>query len=316
MGPDQSRAERLAPAVEDTRVTIVIASRDRRDELVGSIAAHRAPVVLMDNASSDGSAEAVRHAHPSVEVVELPTNLGARARTLGVARARTPYVAFADDDSWWAPGSLRAAADLLDAHPDVAVVAARVLVGPEQRPDPFGEVLKGSPLGPDRPGGSGLLPGPRVLGFMACGAMVRREAFLQVGGFDPVVRFPGEEERVALDLVAAGHHLVHVETLTVHHHPSRRRHSPEARITAVTRSGLLTAVLRLPWPAVVARIRAALQGGPATRAGLRVAVRDLPAALRGRRVVPDEVLAALAVLARRPTAGSGTARTSDRGGTR
>ncbi|MDO0931403.1 hypothetical protein QQY66_06815 [Streptomyces sp. DG2A-72] len=31
--------------------------------------------------------------------------------------ADTPYVAFSDDDSWWTPGALRQAADLLDVHP-------------------------------------------------------------------------------------------------------------------------------------------------------------------------------------------------------
>ena len=44
------------------------------------------------------------------------------------------------------------------------------------------------------------LPGRSVLGFLACGAVVRRSAFVQAGGFDPVVHFGGEEERLALDL--------------------------------------------------------------------------------------------------------------------
>ena len=48
------------------------------------------------------------------------------------------------------------------------------------------------------------LPGPRILGFVACGAVVRRAAFREAGGFDAVVHFAGEEERVAIDLAAAG----------------------------------------------------------------------------------------------------------------
>lgn len=276
------------PFVEDARVTVVVASRDRREELVASIAEHRAPVILVDNGSTDGSAVVVRRAHPWVEVLEVGENLGAHGRTLGARLARTPYVAFADDDSWWAPGSLRAAADVLERDPDVALVAARVLVGADERPDPFCAVLAASPL---RHRGR-----PRLLGFVACAAMVRRDDLLAVGGFDDVVRFPGEEERVALDLAARGRAIVYADDVVVHHHPSPARHSPERRVRAVTRSAVLTAVLRLPWSDVADRVRRALGGGPATRAGVADALRDLPAALRRRRVVPPAVRADLAVL--------------------
>jgi cellulose synthase/poly-beta-1,6-N-acetylglucosamine synthase-like glycosyltransferase len=101
-------------------------------------------------------------------VVELGRNRGAAARTLGVGLATTPFVAFADDDSWWAPGALARAVEILRAHPRVAVVNARILVGPEERPDPVCALMENSPLGrePD-------LPGPSILGFVACAAIVR-----------------------------------------------------------------------------------------------------------------------------------------------
>lgn len=306
-GPDP-RVPGDPPPVEDTRITVVVASMNRRDELLESLGRHRAPVVLVDNGSTDGTAAAVRAAHPHVDVVELPRNLAAAARTVGARRARTEYVAFADDDSWWSPGSLRTAADALADHPTVALVNASVLVGPDERPDPFGTVLAGSPLPGD------ALPGPRVLGFIACAAMVRRDAFLEVGGFDDVVRFPGEEERVAWDLTAAGWTLAYLPEAVVHHHPSPRRHSPEARVRAITRSALLSAVLRLPWRDVAARWRSAVVGGragsaqpgaalhpgaqDALRLGARDALRDVPRALRRRRVLPPQVLADLDLLAR------------------
>lgn len=279
--PQQQGTDRV---VEDDRVTVVVASRDRRTELLGTLARHRAPVLLLDNASRDGTAEAVRAALPDVDVTRLDRNLGAYARTLGVRAARTPYVAFADDDSWWATGALRRAAEVLDAHPDVAVVAARIHVGREERLDPFCDELARSPL-PRRPG----LPGPAVLGFVACAAMVRVEAFVSVGGFDDVVRFPGEEERVALDLAADGWQLVYVDDVLVHHHPSPARHAPDARVSAVTRARVLTAVLRLPVLDVLRTVGGAWAGGSASRAGVRAALRDVPQALRARRVVPRHV---------------------------
>lgn len=284
-----------APAIEDARVTVVVMSQNRRDELVASLGRHRAPVVLVDNGSTDGTAAAVRAAHPHVTVVEAGRNLGAAARTLGVRLAATPYVAFADDDSWWAPGSLTTAADVLAADPEVAVVQAHVLVGPEERPDPFCAVLLASPL--PRPAGTDL---PTVLGFIACAAMVRRDDFLAAGGFDDVVRFPGEEERLSLDLAAHRRAIVHEPRAVVHHHPSPRRHAPEVRVAAVTRAHLLTAVLRLPWSEVAADARAAART-PAGRRGLRTALRDLPRALRRRRALPPHVLRLRALLAAEPS---------------
>lgn len=87
----------------------------------------------------------VRTRYPAVTVITMGTNADASGRTVGARAASTEFVAFADDDSWWSAGSLRAAADLLAANPGVTAVAGRILVGPEQTPDPFCRVLARSP---------------------------------------------------------------------------------------------------------------------------------------------------------------------------
>jgi GT2 family glycosyltransferase len=273
-------------------VTVVVASQNRRADLLTTLPRHEARVVLVDNASTDGTVEAVRAAHPEVTVLPLDRNHGAHGRTLGVARAGTPFVAFADDDSWWAPGDLAKAVAVMRAHARLAVLNARILVGPEERLDPVCREMAHSPLGtpPD-------LPGPALLGFVACGAVVRREAFEAVGGFDPVVRFPGEEERLALDLATAGWGLTYVDGVTVHHHPSPQRHSPARRQVAIWRSRLLTAVMRLPLPDLAGVLVAAVGSGRPGLEGLARAVPDLPGALRRRSPVPDHVRADLRTLA-------------------
>ncbi|SFP51723.1 Glycosyltransferase, GT2 family [Geodermatophilus dictyosporus] len=280
-----------APPATDG-VTVVVMSRDRREDLLATLPRHEAPVVLVDNGSTDGTVEAVRTALPEVTVVPLAGNAGARARTIGAGVAGTELVAFADDDSWWAPGDLARAAEVVRAHPRLAVLNARVLVGPEERLDPLCAELAVSPLGTPA-----HLPGPRLLGFIGCAAMVRTEAFLAVGGFDPVVRFPGEEERLSLDLAAAGWDIAYVDSVTVHHHPSTRRHDPAARRTAVWRSKVLTAVMRLPLRDVAGTVAAALRAGGPERRGLWRALPDLPAAVRRRRRLPAPVLADRRLLA-------------------
>jgi GT2 family glycosyltransferase len=268
----------------EPRVSVVVATRDRWPDLERSLPHHEAPVVLVDNGSRDRTVESVRAGFPEVQVVTAGENLGAVGRNVGVATVATPYVAFADDDSWWAPGALERAADLFDAHPRLALLAGRILVGPEERLDPVCAEMAHSPL----PRAVDL-PGPPVLGFVACGAVVRRSAFLEAGGFDPVVHFPGEEERLALDLVARGWGLAYVDAVVAHHHPSGTRHPSRQRQALETRNALLTAVMRLPWPTVLSSYASVVTTPPGRR-GAWQTLRRLPAALRRRHVVPPEVL--------------------------
>ncbi|MBE1536037.1 glycosyltransferase family 2 protein [Actinomadura algeriensis] len=273
---------------ETSAVTIVVATRDREPELRRSLARHAAPVIVADNASADGTADVAAAA--GARVLRLPGNLGAAARNAGAAEAATRYVAFADDDSWWAPGALARAAEILDAHPRTALLAARVLVGEEERLEPVSGEMAAAPLG--RPDG---FPGPAILGFLACSVIVRRDAFLDAGGFSDVLHFAGEEELLALDLAAAGRGMAYVPELVVHHHPARTGRDPAGRRRREIRNRLLTAWLRRPLP-VLARTAAAELRTPDGRAGLAAAVRVLPRVLRDRRPVPPEVEAARARL--------------------
>jgi GT2 family glycosyltransferase len=273
-------------------VTVVVASQNRRADLLATLPRHEAPVVLVDNASTDGTVEAVRAAHPEVTVLALDRNRAAHGRTLGVARAGTSFVAFADDDSWWAPGDLARAVEIMRASPRLAVLNARILVGSEERLDPVCTEMAGSALGT-----AADLPGPSLLGFVACGAVVRTEAFEAVGGFDPVVRFPGEEERLSLDLVAAGWALAYVDSVTVHHHPSPQRSAPPRRQAGIWRSRVLTAVMRHSLADLAAVLNSAVRAGRPGVEGLVRAVPDLPAALRRRRPIPAHVRAQLRQLA-------------------
>lgn len=271
-------------------MTVVVASRNRRDDLHATLPRHTAPVIVVDNDSADDSVDVCRAAGPHVRVIPLEGNLAARARTVGARAAPTELVAFADDDSWWEPGALELAARLFEQHPRLGLIAGTILVGPDDEPDPINTVLATSPLGTE-PGA----PGPALLGFVGCGAIVRRSAFLDVGGFDDVIRFPGEEERVALDLVDAGWQVCHVPEVIAHHHPSVVRDAAGVRQAGLARSRLLTAVLRLPLPEVLAEARRCLHTTTGRR-GLVTALPRIPAAWAARRPVGPDVLRARARL--------------------
>jgi len=281
------------------RVSVVIATRNRGPELLGTLARLRAlqerpPIVVVDNGSTDGTAELVRARHPEVRVVGLRRNRGGAARTIGARLVDSPYVAFSDDDSWWAPGALRRAADLLDRHPRLAVLAARVLIGPQVRLDPVCDQMAHSPL----PAADDL-PGPSVLGFIACGAVVRRTAFLEVGGFNVRLGVGGEEELLSVDLAAGGWGLAYVEEVVAHHHPSPSR-DPSGRRRVQVRNALWSTWLRRPLGGAArqtAHLAALALQQPGARSGILLALLGLPWVLRERRPVPEELEAALRTLA-------------------
>jgi GT2 family glycosyltransferase len=287
--------------VSEPRVSVVIATRDRRESLLRSLGRldepGGPPVIVVDNASADGTGDAVRAAHPRVQLVRLPANAGAVARTDGVRRAVTPYVAFADDDSWWEPGALAAAADLLDAHPRVAVVVGRVRLAADGSEDAVTRKHRRAALGRS-PGA----PGPDVLSFPAFAAVVRRDAYCAVGGFSPLLFFGGEEHLLALDLAAAGWQLVFAEDVAAWHSPAGPDRPSPQRWALQTRNDVLVDWLRRPLPVALGSTRRlAVKAGrdPAARRALAGLLRRLPAALRERRSVPAEVERRF-VIAQRP----------------
>ncbi|ORX05592.1 glycosyl transferase [Mycolicibacillus trivialis] len=251
------------------------------------------PLVLVDNASTDGTADAVAERFPQVRLVRSRTNLGAAGRTLGVPLAGTDYVAFCDDDTRWQPGTLTRAAALLDAHPELGVVVGQYLVEPDLREDPLTPELRDSPL--PRPD---WLPGPALLGGMAGTMTVRASAYRQVGGFSPRLLLGGEEELFAIDLAAAGWWMCFAEDVVVHHAPSAAR-DPRRRRQVGIRNTLWTVWLRRPVRSALRRTRAVLGSAPrdaATAAAVLEALRGLPWVLRDRRVAPAGVEAALRLL--------------------
>jgi GT2 family glycosyltransferase len=274
--------------VAERRTTIVVMTMNRRREVVENLGRLPRPVIVVDNGSTDGTVTAIGQEWPDVLVVPLSRNEGAVARNVGVALATSPYVAFADDDSWWDESSLERAADLLDAHPRLALVQGHVLVGPTRRTDPFCLQLERSPLV------GGDLPGVAIAGFMSCASIVRRRAFLEVGGFDDVTQFRGEEERVALDLIDRGWELRYLPDVVAYHEPSVNRLTSNRQRRREARNDVLSAVMRRPWAVVVSRASRHCRR-PAGAIGVAESAVRAPLALARRRRLsePAEAIAAL-----------------------
>ncbi|MGW0085010.1 glycosyltransferase family 2 protein [Streptomyces sp. NPDC003393] len=282
----------------DPRTTVVVITHNRRPELLRTLdrlarLPEQPEVIVTDNGSTDGTSAAVAHHHPRVRLLRPGRNLGAVGRNLAVRQVRTPYVAFCDDDSWWAPGALSGAADLLDRHAALGCVTARILVEPDGTEDPIVEELRNSPiLGPC------WLPGPALGSFLAAATVLRTDAFRRAGGFHPRLWLGGEEELLAADLAADGWWLTYAEQLTIHHRPSAVRDSTRRRRDGI-RNTLWFTWLRRPAGPALRRTLHLARTVPRDRASLRAfaaAAAALPWVLRERRVLPPEVEGRLRLL--------------------
>jgi hypothetical protein len=128
--------------------------------------------------------------------------------------------------------------------------------------------------------------------------VLRRAAFLAVGGFSERLWLGGEEELMAGDLAARGWELCYLPALTVHHQASRAR-DPHRRRGLGIRNTLWTTWLRRPLRPALRRTVHLLRAVPRDRitAGALVeALRGLPWVLRERAVLPPAAEARFAAL--------------------
>ena len=133
------------------RTTIVIVSWNTRDLLAACLGAIYADdpgarVVVVDNASADGTVAALAPRFPRATWIEAGANLGfARANNLALEAVATEFAWLLNPDTEVRPGALAALEAWLDAHPRAAVAGAGLL-NPDGTPQPCSFAFP-SPLG-------------------------------------------------------------------------------------------------------------------------------------------------------------------------
>jgi GT2 family glycosyltransferase len=129
-------------------LSIVIVSFNARDHLERCLQAlrdappvHRHEVIVVDNASADGSADAARR-WPAVHVIEATENLGfARGTNLGVRSSSGTNLLFLNSDTVVSAGAIDRLLDELGRHEDVAVVGPRLVDGQGRAELSFGRMV-------------------------------------------------------------------------------------------------------------------------------------------------------------------------------
>ena len=199
---------------------------------------------MLDNASEDGSAAAVRERFPDVRVIEQRHRAGFGANHNTVIRATTGrYVFVLNEDTTSEDWGFERMVAHLDANPRVAALGPR-LVYPDGRlqdsawrfPSPATAALGLLTLGRAGIVQSGGTETRDVDWAMAAALLVRREALDEVGLFDEEFFIYSEETDLSRRLRRAGWRTQYFPSVTVVHHESQFSAGiPERRINEMWR---------------------------------------------------------------------------------
>jgi GT2 family glycosyltransferase len=179
--------------------------------------------IVVDNASDDGTAEAVEALH--VTTIRLNHNAGSCAKAHGADRARGRYIVFLDDDSYPRPGSV--ARMIGHFEEDSGLGAAGFVVHlPDGR-------LEGGAL-------------PDV--FVGCGVGLRADALRAAGGLDASFFMQAEEYDLAFRMAGAGWRVRMFDDLHVDHLKSTDARRRDRTTFYDTRNNLRVVARHLPHP--------------------------------------------------------------------
>jgi len=218
------------------------------------------PVMVVDDGSAQPAPRALVERFPNVAFRASGRSLGATAqRTRIVELLKTEFVLQLDDDSYPIEGSVSDAVSFMEAHADVAALALKIMEG-----DP-GAPAVGRPGTPYK-----------VRSFIGCGAILRRQTFLELGGYARTLVYYTEERHFCANAVREGKDIYMFPSLVIRHEKSSKARSTAKIAYYNGRNRVLLALWHYPLRAIPFRLATSLPG-------VLVLVRplDYPAAIAG-----------------------------------
>jgi GT2 family glycosyltransferase len=240
-------------------VTVIVLNYNGRQHLEGCLPslieldypAERLELMVLDNASSDGSVEFVRSRYPRVRIVQSDTNLGfAAGNNLGARQANTRYVVFLNNDmrvdSRFAKGLFEA----IQSDAEAVCASAKILNWDGSKFDFAGSAAhfsgRGYQVGLGMPFAENLYTDTRPILFPCGGAMmVDRQVFLDVGGFDEDYFIYYEDLDLGWRLWVMGYKVVFApDAVAYHHHHGTMRSTSEHRKELLYKRNALYSVIK------------------------------------------------------------------------
>jgi hypothetical protein len=305
-------------------VVVTWQGRSLLDRCLESLSRQTCPhrVLVVDNASTDGTVELLAASYPDATVLSRPTNEGfAGGVAAALPQVDTPYLALLNNDARADPGWLMALVGALDADDALAAVTSRMLLdGPSGLINNAGVGLRrdgyGYDLGLGEPDGPEFAAPRDVFGFSGGAAALRTEAVRDVGGIAGRFFLYYEDTDLSWRLRLAGWRIGYRPDAVVTHQHSATAdqrsasfafHNERNRLLMLTRCApaRLAAVQVARFPLTTASLTGKrllgrrLPAGHQFRTGLRLSVlasylRLLPWAVRSRGRIDAAIRAAVA----------------------
>jgi GT2 family glycosyltransferase len=216
-------------------------------------------VVVVDNASDDGSPEMVLKEYGKstifrAQLIRNPENRGfCAANNQGFAASDSEFVALLNNDAEAEPNWLEKLASAFEGRPDVGMAASKILVHEDpRRIDKAGHLIY--PDGQNRGRGSGELDEGQydrveeILWPDGCAAMYRRAMLDQIGGFDEDFFAYADDAELGLRARIAGWKCLYIpEAVVQHHRGATLGVRSSRRLELIERNRVLLAAKLFPW---------------------------------------------------------------------
>jgi GT2 family glycosyltransferase len=252
--------------------SVVITTRNRRDDTLRAVASClsqqgcKLEILVFDDASEDGTVEAVRLATPSVRVFANQARTGyIQNRNRGFREAAGPIVFSIDDDAYFADPNI-VMCILRYFHQDDSIGAVAI---------PYIEPLNVRSRSYQKTPFHSLT-GDELRSYIGCSHAIRRDVALGLGGYREYFVHQGEERDLCLRMSSAGWRVVYGGSGLIVHMVSPKRQTDRV-IYYGARNRLLFDLLNLPLPHLLVR----LLWDPVAIIRYRFALSTLPVKLRG-----------------------------------
>ena len=189
-------------------VTVNILSWNRKDHLHEALIELKKTtypnieLIVVDNASEDGSPEMVEREFPYVKLIKMPKNIGIAGWNTGFEKANGKYIVVLDDDSYPAPDAIELMVEEFEkADEDVGIIAFQVKSAVDNRC-----------LTSDWPN--------QMITFWGCGAGIKKDLIDRIGGYEPKFFLYMNEKEFSIRALKNGFKTIYCKDIIAYHKSS------------------------------------------------------------------------------------------------
>lgn len=205
------------------KTSFIIVNYNRKDEVLLTISKTKqftdfnknSEIIVVDNASTDGSSSAIKTCYPEILLIESKINIGVPAWNEGFRQAKGEYFIVLDDDSNIDSG-LDEALLYLDHNQDVGVMALNIKGGAFQT--------------------AHWKDKKQYSGFIGCGAILRKKLYDKIGGYANWIFLYSNEYEYGIRCINAGYKIVYFKDCHVLHRTSNINRTSKRLITYSVRN--------------------------------------------------------------------------------